>query len=218
MIERSGAEILNGLLDVFYPRGLTCAACGREAEVNHQGLCRDCAEGLEVFVAAPLIKGVDGYTAPLIYNDVSGAMVKGLKYYDKRYLAPVLAGLIELPEKWNIDFVVPVPLYIDRERQRGFNQSELIAKHLCKRCGLQMNNDLLRRVKDTGQLAGLTGEARRRSLKQAFSASEECMGKSLLLLDDVRTTGTTLLECAAELKRKGASKVYAATVCFAKEH
>lgn len=218
MFEAGFSAFRERLLDLVYPRRLVCAACGREAVVNAQCLCEDCAEGLELFVAAPLLKNVSGYTAPLIYNDVSGRMVKRLKYNDRRYLAPVLADFIEIPSSWHIDRVVPVPLYYSRQRKRGFNQSELIANELCKKYGLTMDTGLLQRVVDTGQLVGRTGAARRRSLKGAFLADEGCRGLNVLLVDDVRTTGTTLSECAAELKRKGCGSIYAATVCFTKDN
>ena len=205
------------VLDLIFPRRLACASCGREAAVDGHCLCEDCADGLELFVAAPILKNVSGYTAPLIYNDVSARMVKRLKYNGRRYLAPVIAEFIELPESWEIDRVVPVPLYASRQRKRGFNQSELIARELCKRYGLEMDTKLLKRVADTGQLVGLPGAARKRSLKGAFLADEACRGLNVLLVDDVRTTGATLTECAAELKRVGCGNVYAATFCFTKD-
>lgn len=211
-------EIGEALLDVLYPKRLACACCGREAAVNEDSLCEDCASGLERFNSAPALAGVEGYTSGLVYNDVSGGMVKQLKYAGRLYLAPVLAEYIDLPKSWKIDAVIPVPLHRSRLRQRGYNQSELIAKALCKRCGLALEPGLLARVSDTASQAGLSGAARKRNLRNAFSADEGCKGLSVLLIDDVRTTGATLAECAAELKRAGCSKVYAATVCYSPEH
>lgn len=205
------------LLDIVFPRGLACAACGREAVTGEDGLCEECSSGLEPFNAAPVIKGIDGFTAAYIYNDVSGAMVKRLKYNGARYLAKTLADALELPDEWHIDAAVPVPLYKKRLRQRGFNQSELIAKHLCERYSLPLDTTLLQRVLDTESQTMRTGSGRRAALRKAFLASETCRGLDLLLVDDVRTTGATLYECAAELKRKGAAHVYAVAVCFAKD-
>ena len=206
------------LLDMLYPRGLTCACCGREAIVDEDMLCEDCAGGTERFVSAPLIENVAGYTAGLNYNDVSGGMVKQLKYGGKTYLAPVLAGLVRVPKSWEIDAVTPVPLHPNRLRERGFNQSELIARELCKRYGFELAPHLLERTSDTASQAGLSGAARRRNLKGAFRASEECRGLTVLLVDDVRTTGSTLSACASALLGAGCKRVYAATVCYAPEH
>ncbi len=205
------------LLDIVFPRGLVCASCGREAIVGENGLCDECAEGLERFNAAPVIKGVDGFTAAYLYNDVSAAMVKRLKYNGARYLAPVLAGALEIPAEWQIDAAVPVPLHKTRLRQRGFNQSELIARPLCRRLDIPLRTDLLFRVRDTDAQTHRTARGRQTALKGAFLADDSVRGMRLLLVDDVRTTGATLRECAEELKRRGAASVFAAAVCFAKQ-
>ncbi len=201
---------------IVFPRGLTCASCQREAVVNEEGLCIDCAEGIERFVTAPQIDYVDGFTAAYIYNDVSSRMVKKLKYSGARYLARVLADSITIPDGWKFDVVVPVPLHYKRIRKRGFNQSELIAKHLCKRLGKKLDTSLLVRRADTKQQTRMTAAGRRRNLKNAFLADESCSGMSVLLIDDVRTTGSTFSECAKTLKKNGCAKVYAAACCFAK--
>lgn len=201
---------------IVFPRDLTCASCGREAVVNENGLCVDCAEGIEAFVTAPQIDHVDGYTAAYVYNDVSANMIKKLKYNGARYLARPLADALNIPEGWEIDAVVPVPLHYKRIAERGFNQSELIAKRLAKRLGLKYDGTLLVRRYDTKQQTRMTAAGRRRNLKDAFLADEKCDGLSILLIDDVRTTGSTLSECAKTLKNNGCARVYAATCCFAK--
>lgn len=203
------------LLEALFPSRVACLACGREAVLEEDGLCPDCHMGLEYFIAAPPLKGIDGYTSAYIYNDVSAAMVKKLKYTGAKYIAKPLADAIELPADWQIDAVIPVPLHKRRIAERGFNQSELIAKALCKRLGLKMDASLLRRVADTPHQTRMSGAARRRSLKNAFEASGACSGLNVLILDDVRTTGSTLTECAKVLKNAGCGSVYAAAVCFA---
>ncbi len=204
------------LKSLLFPPSLACISCGREALVDEEGFCDTCRQGLELFNAAPPLKNVEDYTAAYVYNDVSSAPVKRLKYNDAKYLAKPLAAVIRIPDQWQIDAVVPVPLYYKHEAKRGFNQSELIAKHLCRRIGVPLDNGLLMRIADTKQQASMSEAGRRRNVKNAFSADEACGGKSLLLIDDVRTTGSTLEECAKELKKAGAARVYAATVCFAK--
>ena len=201
---------------IVFPRDLTCASCGREAVVNENGLCVDCAVGVESFVTAPQIDHLDGYTAAYVYNDVSAAMIKKLKYSSARYLARPLADALNIPDGWEIDAVVPVPLHYRRIAERGFNQSELIAKRLSERLGLKYDDTLLVRRYDTKQQTRMTAAGRRRNLKGAFLADEKCEGLNVLLIDDVRTTGSTLSECAKTLKKNGCAKVYAATCCFAK--
>lgn len=210
------SPFLKRLRDALFPRDVVCASCGKEAVIGERGLCSDCERGIELFVSAPPVEGIDGYTAAYVYNDVSSAMVKKLKYGGKKYEARVLADAIEIPAEWNIDAVVPVPLHRKRQYKRGFNQSELIAKHLCRRYGLKLDDRMLIRVKDTAQQTKMTESGRRRNMKNAFLADESCRGQPILLIDDVRTTGATLSECAKSLKAGGSLNVYAATVCFAK--
>ena len=208
-------KLIDKLLNVLFPDKLVCDSCGREAVVQENGLCIECCIGTEVFNAAPALEFVDGFTAAYIYNDVSGRMVKRLKYNGAKYLARPLAEAVKLPEDWHIDAVVPVPLYYRREAKRGYNQSELIARHIAQINELKLDPSLLVRTHDTKQQARMSEAGRRRNVKDAFLADEGCKGLDILLVDDVRTTGSTLRECAKELKRCGCGKVYAAAVCFA---
>ncbi|MCR5808424.1 MAG: ComF family protein, partial [Clostridiales bacterium] len=137
-------------------------------------------------------------------------------YNGAKYEAKILARFIDIPSVWKIDAVVPVPLHCKRIKKRGFNQSELIAKHLCENKGLKLDTSLLIRGVDTKQQARMTEAGRKRNVKGAFIADDRCRGASVLLLDDVCTTGATLSECAKELKKHGCEKVYAVTVCFVK--
>lgn len=114
--------------------------------------------------------------------------------------------------------VVPVPLHRRKLRQRGFNQSELIARAALKLKAdpdhFQLQGSLLERRRETHSQIGLSSHQRRQNMRGAFAVvkPEEVKGRTVLLVDDVFTTGTTLSECARVLRRAGASKVYAATV------
>jgi ComF family protein len=114
--------------------------------------------------------------------------------------------------------VIPVPLYAGKLRQRGFNQSELIAKAALKLNSvgkkLELHDRVLERRRDTQSQIGLTRHQRRENLRGAFSVlkPEQVAGREFLLVDDVFTTGTTVSECARVLRRAGASKVWVATV------
>jgi ComF family protein len=113
--------------------------------------------------------------------------------------------------------VVPVPLHARKLRQRGFNQSELIAQHAVKVGGsgrLVLHSRVLERRRETQSQIGLTRHQRRENLRGAFAVAqpEEIAGRKILLVDDVFTTGTTVSECARVLRRAGASKIFVATV------
>jgi ComF family protein len=118
--------------------------------------------------------------------------------------------------------VVPVPLYSSKKRQRGFNQSELIARTALKNLGLkntgsrnfQLLTDVLVRERDTVSQIGLTRPQRAENIRGAFRVAHpsRLAGHKILLVDDVLTTGTTASECARVLRKAGAESVWVATV------
>lgn len=208
-------SLISKLADALFPLKLVCISCGKEAVVGDDELCDTCRGELERFVNAPPIKGIDGYTAGLIYRSSAARMIKRFKYSGMKYIAPYAAQYVSLPKEWEFDVIAPVPLYRKRLNERGFNQSSLIAKELCMIYNCTMDESLLKRVRDTEHQTRLTVSQRSENLAGAFSASDKCKGISVLIVDDVRTSGETLRACAAALRRKGCSKVYAATVCYA---
>jgi ComF family protein len=110
--------------------------------------------------------------------------------------------------------VVPVPLHANKLKQRGFNQSELVAKAMAKfsERKLELAPELLVRKRETDSQTGLTRQQRIANLRGAFRATSEIAGRDILLVDDVFTTGTTVSECARVLRRAGAQKIWVATV------
>ncbi len=130
-------------------------------------------------------------------------------------LAQALTRL-EFPAAQTPPLVVPVPLHARKLRQRGFNQSEMIAREALKRsrAGLRLLPQVLVRQRETHSQTGLTRHQRRQNLRGAFVvlAPREIAGRDVILVDDVFTTGTTVSECARVLRRAGASNVYVATV------
>jgi ComF family protein len=148
-----------------------------------------------------------------------------LKYEQVRPAANVLGRMLaEVIVDLEPDFhrgaiaVVPVPLHARKLRQRGFNQSELVAQAALKlrpsRGKLALNSRVLARVRDTRSQIGLTPHQRRENIRGAFAVTHpsQVVGREILLVDDVLTTGTTASECARVLRRAGASKVWVATV------
>jgi ComF family protein len=125
---------------------------------------------------------------------------------------------VALPEcAANPPLVIPVPLHKSKERQRGFNQAELIARALLKHlpsAGWQLNTMVLRRCRETISQTGLTRLQRSLNVRGAFELRlpDEITGRDILLVDDVFTTGTTVSECARVLRRGGAARVWVATV------
>lgn len=177
------------------------------------GLCRRLEPP---FVKATAYGSYDGGLRELIhvlkYEQVRpAAVVLG------RMLAESISGLEPYWTRHDV-LVVPVPLHRKKVRQRGFDQSELIAQHALKLGGADskmiLHPRILERRRETQSQIGLTRHQRRENLRGAFVVArpEEIAGREILLVDDVFTTGTTASECARVLRRAGASKVFVATV------
>jgi ComF family protein len=119
--------------------------------------------------------------------------------------------------EYRVDVMVPVPLHIRRLRQRGFNQALLMVRELNKRMGIPYEERALAKIKDTPVQIALKKRERRKNLKGAFQVrdQETIQGKSIVLVDDVYTTGATVNECSRTLLAAGAKQVTVLTVARA---
>jgi len=213
---------------IFPPR---CVACGRKAE----WFCRDCQKSIES-VEQPFcpLCGRPTSTAGLCVScRVSPLEIDGIrsvgylegalqtaihrfKYSNLRSLAEPLGRLAsehlaryELP----IDTMVPVPLHTSRLRQRGYNQAELLAREMARVTSLGIASGSLRRVRNTVPQVGLTAMERRKNVSRAFECTPSALvGKRILLVDDVCTTGATLEACSIALRAAGVQKVWGYTL------
>ena len=118
------------------------------------------------------------------------------------------SGVRDLFEYNSAPIIVPVPPSKSKLKKRGFNQAELIAEIFAKHFKLEINSGLLKRNIDTYHQYGLTRRNRYKNVQDAFSATADSRGKEIILVDDIWTTGATLLETAKAMKKSGATKVY----------
>jgi ComF family protein len=182
-----------------------CLSCRtpfqNEYPLDDEGRCALCRSGLRMFDAAFCFGAYEGALRQLIHL---------FKYRKMRALEGPLGRLLAraLPRDRAFDAVVPVPLHWKRRWRRGFNQSELLARAMARRCGVPVLN-VLTRKRATRSQAGLTNAARRENVSGAFRAARprSVDGKRILLIDDVMTTGATAAACAGALKRAGARSV-----------
>ena len=178
-----------------------CSTCGLPLEATDADLCGLC-------IARP--PRIQRTRSAVAYGDLSRGIAIKLKYGRKvalartmaRYMAPLVAT--DGPP-----ILVPVPLHRTRLWQRGFNQSALVARELAKATGLRSEERLLRRVKRTPPLKGMSLSQRRKAVAGAFNVdpSAELAGRTVVLIDDVLTTGSTANACARALKLAGAGRV-----------
>lgn len=174
--------------------------------LDEHGVCTACRSGLQGFDYAASFGMYDGKLRSLIHL---------YKYSGMRPLAKPLASYLDraIPLDETFDAIAFVPLYWRRKWSRGFNQAELLARHIAMRRRIPILN-VLRRKRATQTQAGLASAGRRRNVAGAFTlrANKNIAGKKILLIDDVMTTGATASACAAVLKRGGAKSVSLFTV------
>ncbi len=151
-----------------------------------------------------------------VYDGVIRDCIHALKYDNNQSLGELFSEwLAELVHqlKWEIDLVIPVPLSPQRVRERGYNQSALIAKPLALRLNRQYAPFGLKRIRNTPSQVGLSAQERRINVAGAFTAVPGVIsGKQVLLVDDVMTTGSTVEACATALHAALARSIYCVTI------
>lgn len=228
--------MVNGFLRWLYPP--KCAFCGKIVENERFAVCDDCLAALPFNLRACSVCGTPLDTVygdllclscrkkrrrfkkvyvPLIYKEIVRDGIIGMKFRGKKGRSVTFAAFIFLKLKEENaprpDLITYVPMHFIRLGQRGYNQAYLMAKAL----GEMMNVPVvktLRKIKHTSPQSKLNGRARQENLEGAIKPhqAENFSGKTVLLIDDVTTTGTSLNVCAKELKAAGAKEIYAATV------
>lgn len=157
----------------------------------------------------------DSLSAPFLYRGRIMDAVHQLKYGGKTHLAVSLGKLLaahamERFGKTDNVLIMPVPLHPKKLRERGFNQSLLLSKMVRLALNLELDFLSLRRIRYTKPQTGLKREERRKNVRRAFRLLplKSLKGKTVILVDDVATTGSTLNECGRVLKRSGCDRVF----------
>ena len=189
-----------------------CAAC--DAELPRLGaVCPTCATPLpEPQVCGRCQRKPPAYdttTALFSYRLPVDRMVQALKYQHRLALAAYFAGLMGATVRPDrpVDMVLPMPLHSLRLRERGFNQAVELGRPLARAWRVPLELGLVERVSNGSPQASLPWKARRLNMHGAFSCRGSLAGMSVLVVDDVMTTGATLEALAATLKRHGAARV-----------
>jgi ComF family protein len=156
------------------------------------------------------------------YNDQTRRLIHKYKFEGLTGISVFLGKLILQKYLYDDrlggeDMIIPVPLHKARMRERGFNQAELLAKYLSRYTSIPVVNDVLFRIRNTEPLYDMTIEQRQKNLRGAFRVKDELRTKdrTILVIDDIYTTGSTAYEVARTLKKASAIKVHILTVCRA---
>ena len=224
-------SIISKLLDLIYPP--LCCSCGAKLS-NHDRffLCPECS-GSITFIKNPVcpVCGVPGNNgecaacarsdysftlarAACLYESPASDAVKQFKYGKNLWLSKTLSDLLlegmkEFPEAASADIIAPVPLARVKEKERGFNQSEILSRAAGRALGKKVSVKNLVRIKHSPPQTKLAGKARRENVRGIFRVHDrdEFRGRDVLLVDDVFTTGATADECSRELLGAGARGV-----------
>ena len=225
-------KILEVLTDVFFPENFTCDICGIEI-FNGDNLCEKCRDTLKINneLTCPICGRktlssrlcmeckaqpplYDKAVSPLVYSGGAQKLIGKFKH-DKPYLKKYFARLMyaKSASLTDAEAICYVPMTRTAERDRGYNQSFLLAKELSEKMKLPLLKNALIKIKKTESQKSLTRKERADNLKSCFKADRSAVeGKTLILVDDVLTTGATADAVSAELKKCGAKKVYLVTV------
>lgn len=218
--------MLSSFLDFIFPQ--RCVFCDN---ISREPICPNCKDIVK-FVSPPLCTvcgvpfksdAVSSHTCGgcvgerrhfswargvLVYDDASAKAIQRFKYKKDTTYSRALGSIISgFPELKGFDMVAPVPLHIKRLRERGFNQSLLLAREVGKRHCLLVDPFALKRIRWTVPQVNLSGKERELNVKGAFGVQKDVKGKRILLVDDVYTTGATVRECSKVLKKSGAKDV-----------
>ena len=210
MCGRTGVLIVcdTCMSSIDYLQGVTCLHCGKQLSEQYlDSSCPDCKSGVFYYNRAYSCFEYSGMGKELIYK---------LKYEGKADLSRVIAGLMQerlKNENLAIDAIVPVPIHKNKLDARGFNQSYTIAAELGWRLRKPVL-DCLIRVRETKEQYNLDKIQRHLNIVDAFSVKllyNIAKYKSILLVDDIYTTGSTINECSKVLRKSGVSDIYAIT-------
>ena len=183
-----------------------CCRCGKPVSPEEE-YCADCRKTRHLYYRG---------AAAFRYRSVSGSLYR-FKYEGRREYADYYARemaktlerlLMELGDRHRPDLLVPVPCSAARMRKRGYNQAAVLAEKLSEIVNIPVENGSLKREKDTGALRGMTASERQNNLKKAFHVYGNGVRlKSIMLIDDIYTTGATIDACAGALLEAGAKEV-----------
>jgi ComF family protein len=226
---RSG-KLIELAVDSFFPRrcvgcgkggGFLCPECLGKLPRLLPPLCPHCGRPQASGIVCPICRKrqteIDGVRSPFRFDDVVREAIHQLKYRNLKAISPCLAELLADYLRSNPlpgEALICVPLHPRRLRERGYNQSSLLARELGRCIALPVIEDCLIRVKQAQpQVRAVDVEERRRNVADAFVCRDEKVsGKQIILIDDVCTSGATLESCAAALKNQGATSVWGLTL------
>ena len=230
-------KLLNKILDLLYPndiacmfcdedifdgdKHLTCSSCKQKLPFLQEKVCKRCGTSINSMAnycdrCQTLSHVFEKARAVFEYKDQVVKVLRNLKFHNAKYFAkPLAVYLADLYKKeFDCDIIVPVPMYKDNYKKRGYNQAELLATNLADLVKVEINTTNLIKVIKTKSQVELDYKQRQQNLKNVFNVVDKSLfaNKNILIVDDLFTTGATVDNCAKALLKAGAAKVCVITV------
>lgn len=219
--EDYGSDIKENLCSICKERFVfigeqSCSICGRKLKESKNSptnirRCKECMRHPHYFTKS---------VSPLSYEGDIKRAIYDYKYNNKQHMYKLFSKLMVKSILENdleqVDLVIPIPLYIDREKRRGFNQAHLLAKSISKKLNIKLDNKSLIRSRHTKAQNKLDRNERIKNIKGVFALREKenIKQKKILLIDDILTTGSTVDECSKLLLENGADLVFVSTIAI----
>ncbi|MCM1134293.1 MAG: ComF family protein [Clostridium sp.] len=189
---------------IIYIKEPCCMKCGKQLKDGDGEYCGDCQRKKHYFVQGTALYDY-GSMADSVFRFKYGGRMEYASFYGRE--------LYEKKRRWlamvRPDALVPVPVHSSRKRKRGYNQAELIARALSARAGIPVNTSLIRREKKTEPLKNLSQAERQNNLKRAFKIMQNDVKlDTIVIIDDIYTTGSTVDAMAQVLQEASVRKVY----------
>ena len=203
-------ECLPKLSYVKKPR---CLICGKGISDATQEYCRDCRKKPHMYEQGRAL-----FEYPSVAMSMYRFKYGGRKEYARFYGKQIAYYLKEDIRKWHAQALVPVPIHPQRKYKRGYNQAEALAEEIGFYLQIPVEKGLLKRVKNTQPQKLLDDRQRQNNLKNAFKIGQnDVKWKSIIMIDDIYTTGSTIDHCARVLKQHGVEKIYYIAIAIGRE-
>lgn len=212
-------NFIEKILDLIFPP--VCGICNKEINTY---LCGKCEKEINKITCVGENRYDNKYFSTHMYlfkyEGIIRNKIISYKFNDKPYLYKTFCEIFVKNKKVceflkKYDIIISVPMYKKKKNQRGYNQSELIAKETAKKVeNIEYRNDILIKIRNTAKQSSLNKEQRKENLKNAYvvNNNEYILNKNILIFDDIYTTGSTANECAKTLKEAGAKNIAILTI------
>ena len=220
-------EYIKSVHSLLFPSKNWCYFCKEENNCITNYICDDCRNNLEILNREINLDSIDIHKAFYIlgFNRFIKEMIYDFKFNGKSYLYKPLGQImldfiIDFNLNKGIDHIYFIPSHRRKESIRGYNQSELLARYISEKLNIELSTNNLIKYRHTKEQNKLNKSERVNNLKDSFKVKrpEEIKGKSILLIDDIVTTGSTFIECAKVLKANGAREITALALTSSKKY